>query len=509
MTASALHSAIADRLARSPNLPTVPRITLELIELGEQEEITPEALAATAAKDPALTAKLLQAANSPRLVRSRGSTTLREAALTLGTNAFLSLALSFSLVNGLSRSRPNSLDYTHFWRRSVVAASAARRASERTAAGRPGTAMLAGLVQDLGMLALDAVVPGPYARINARATTHEDLHELEQRYLGTDHAELGRWLLEQWQMPAPLAAAAGASHSCKRGQLLRNAPEPAHQPVASAVAVSNQVADLWLVTERGPAMQRAVALGRELFGWSNEEIRQLLLELADQINGTLALYDVATLSEEEIDRAASQAEELLTACNLSLVQHLDEERSSRQSLELERSALQQEAELDPLTQIRNRRGLEEELARLRASAVELDQPLTVAMVDIDSFKAYNDLYGHQACDRMIRNVARKLANEARQLDRVVRYGGEEFLLVLPGMGRGTAERRLEQMRGDIAALTHPLTTGEAGISLTISIGYTTLEGAADERSSSDLIRDADQALYAAKRNGRNRVEPDR
>jgi two-component system cell cycle response regulator len=155
------------------------------------------------------------------------------------------------------------------------------------------------------------------------------------------------------------------------------------------------------------------------------------------------------------------------------------------------------ARSDPLTGLANRRHLDEQLAAHAASAARHHHELSVAVVDIDNFKAVNDTYGHNAGDTVLREVAQRIAASARVEDVVGRWGGEEFIILLPHCDIDGAVVVSERIRRAVAAGPVRSEHGIA-IDVTVSIGCT---GGTDD----GLIERADAALYAAKNGGRNRT----
>ncbi len=158
---------------------------------------------------------------------------------------------------------------------------------------------------------------------------------------------------------------------------------------------------------------------------------------------------------------------------------------------------------DPLTGLYNRRYLDETLPRELARIKRDGTTLALVMVDIDHFKAINDNYGHPAGDEVIRELARVLSTGAREGDVVCRYGGEEFVIVMPGMGATAALARAERWRARIAGQTVRV-DGEQ-IRCTLSAGVAVFPEQAD--GADGLLKRADSALYRAKREGRDRVCP--
>ena len=159
---------------------------------------------------------------------------------------------------------------------------------------------------------------------------------------------------------------------------------------------------------------------------------------------------------------------------------------------------------DPLTGLANRRQLTEALEREWHRARRDGSPLAVAMIDIDHFKQYNDQYGHPAGDECLRRVAAALTAQARRNDLIVRYGGEEFAVVMPETDRNGAHRLAERAVAAIAALQIPHALADLGI-VTVSIGIAAVMPT-QTGSALHLVERADALLYQAKRNGRNRVE---
>lgn len=165
-------------------------------------------------------------------------------------------------------------------------------------------------------------------------------------------------------------------------------------------------------------------------------------------------------------------------------------------------ALRHHATLDHLTGLWNRRMILEQLDRELSRVRREQRPLTVGMIDIDRFKAVNDAHGHAAGDAVIRNTAAAIRSQLREYDFVGRYGGEEFMLLLPGCDVGDARKIAERVRHKIAA--EPVSYGEFIIPVTASLGIASTRAVGIVPA--DLIAAADAGLYRAKANGGNRTE---
>ena len=155
---------------------------------------------------------------------------------------------------------------------------------------------------------------------------------------------------------------------------------------------------------------------------------------------------------------------------------------------------------DALTGLSNRRFILTQLAGAVSAARRHDRPLSIAVIDIDHFKAVNDEHGHAAGDRVLAAVASALREHLRAEDQLGRLGGEEFLALVPDADARVAVAAVEKLRAEVAALA--VEHDGAVLAVTVSIGWAAWEG----ESAEELMRRADDALYEAKRSGRDRVE---
>lgn len=185
-------------------------------------------------------------------------------------------------------------------------------------------------------------------------------------------------------------------------------------------------------------------------------------------------------------------------CNLSL-------KTTRDIMQID--ILKKENITDPLTGIFNRRYLDSYLNDETNKAQSFTLPLSVCLIDIDHFKSINDNYGHQVGDLVLKNIAKDIKKSLRDSDVVTRYGGEEFVVVLPGTQVSTSYKLAERLRKNIEK-TQVTIPGKSGredftVKITISIGVTELS--VECKDYLCLIKNADTALYKAKNNGRNQV----
>lgn len=206
-----------------------------------------------------------------------------------------------------------------------------------------------------------------------------------------------------------------------------------------------------------------------------------------------------TLMWQLIDGSHAFAVNLLNLLTARLRQNNELIRSSQDA----QQKLEQAAMFDALTGIRNRRWLDTTLARLVARFRRTGEPLSIVVIDVDHFKKFNDRFGHPAGDRVLVAVAQTLSKGLRPTDFAARFGGEEFVLLLPNTAEEGARICADRMREKVALteVKNP-DDGSALPSVTFSAGVVCLS---DEAEPSQLFAKADRALYCAKRNGRNQV----
>jgi len=159
---------------------------------------------------------------------------------------------------------------------------------------------------------------------------------------------------------------------------------------------------------------------------------------------------------------------------------------------------------DPLTELPNRRAFEQRIEELCSAAMRQRNPLTVFMIDVDHFKAYNDNYGHRQGDACLRRIGGFLESVVRREDVAARYGGEEFIVAMVGNTPEDDARLAERLRAGVAALNLAHAFNSDANHVTISVGYAS-NVPEDINGINTLIEAADKALYHAKERGRNRT----
>ncbi len=226
--------------------------------------------------------------------------------------------------------------------------------------------------------------------------------------------------------------------------------------------------------------------------WLHAHARNMMcvpLTMQGQVEGALCLLN-------KHDRQAFTQEEINTVSTLAV--HVGVAIDNARFLEKK----EQQAVTDSLTGLYNHMEFQKHLAEELERSHRYGSEFSLLMLDLDHFKMVNDAYGHQVGDSILKEMAHNLRTQLRSVDKVFRYGGEEFAVILPETGQGGAKVIAEELRRRIAACSYNVGAGQA-LKITVSIGSASFPQDAEQRE--DLIGAADQALFSAKRAGRNRI----
>jgi len=481
---------ILDKVLRSPRLPSLPTIALEVIELVQQQDVNIKHIANTIQHDPALSTKILKTVNSSFYGQAHTISTISHALVVLGLNSVKTLALGFSLVANLSDGGDQGFDLLTFWKRSLYSAAAARNLAKKLGVVQSEEAFLGGLLQDLGVLAMGQTLGPDYEAILRDAgLDHRKLFKLEQARLGTDHTEIGAALAEKWNLPPILVAP------------IRDHEEPDQAPdeirtLVQCVGLGSRVADVFVMEEAGGSLDRYYTLAEQWFDIPREEAEPLLKAIHKDTVEMRRLFDLPTGELGNPDEILARAHEAMLHITL-------EQQQQQSQLEQQNKELEEQVNSDSLTGAANRRRFNEFISEAFEQTQAGGPPLSLLFLDTDHFKQFNDTYGHQLGDRVLVEESIWLKQTTPEGGLVSRYGGEEFAVVLPDHDRLAAARLAEAVRRTVEE-GHVETDEGEKLSITVSVGVATYDGSFFQRVE-QLIKAADQAVYAAKSAGRNCV----
>jgi diguanylate cyclase (GGDEF)-like protein len=495
-----LNPELEAHLRRLVNFPSPPGVATHIIELAQDPEIEMGKVAKALSLDSALSSKVLRIANSPLYAQRRKSENLRQALVVLGLNATLTLALSFSLVKYLRGAKSNGLNYKFYWRRALLAATAARALGDAMRQTLAEEIFLAALLQDVGMLALDQAVPDLYRDAEKLQRDHVALAEHEKKQVQADHANVGGWLMRTWNLPERLYRAIERSHQVE----LTHSAHPAGI-FDRCVALSGPVADLFLLEPEQRQFAEIALCAERSLGLDKVAFGQVLGTIGAMIPETEAIFDSELLAKQHPDLILEQAREVLMLRSLHALREINTLRASADAPSTQSPELEEETRRDTLTGVYNRNYFEQFLAREFDNSTRHKWPLSVAYVDLDNFEQINDSFGHQSGDRVLQATARILRGNTRETDLIARHGGAEFVVVLPATDAETAHSICERIVMAFRNTGHVVGSHHAKV--TVSVGCATHGGQIQFGNCNDFVRAADQALYTAKTRGRNRSVP--
>jgi diguanylate cyclase (GGDEF)-like protein len=492
----------------STQLPSLPTAAMKLLELARDTDTEIGDVAAVIKLDPALTAKILKAANSSYFGFKNEVESVDRAVTMLGTAVVTSVALSFSLIESASSKGPMADHFKSFWMRSLVQAVAGEILGEQAGISSKSEFFLMGLLVDIGQLAMLATIPDEYAAV-LDATTEQprDVTEIESDMLGFDHLRIGCKLAESWKLPAVLISAIELHHA----DVVKIVEQRENEDYClfRIVAVAAAVGDYFCGGQPGIAAKRLKKLTRELFSFSDDDLNNYIDTVNLRTEQAGELFSINTEDLLSPTELMVQANENLA--QLSVQAHMEMANAARQNeltetekreLQERNRELQRQALFDPLTKIYNRRFFDESLQNEISRCRRTGQLVGVVFCDIDEFKMLNDTYGHQFGDVVLHSVAQDFGSVLRDCDILARFGGEEFVILVNDPTEQGLTILAERLRAQIEAQRHKLENDE--IKVTVSIGAAVgLPSRNSDDIGSKLIEAADKAMYKSKAAGRN------
>lgn len=481
---------VAD-LLKCPDLPTLPSVAINILKIARTEHPSVNDYANAIERDPALTMRIISLANSAFFSRTHLKVhACQEATARLGLDATLAAVMSFSLL----QNRGIDAHYQHVWMRSIIASLAARHLAIHLCPDMAGPVFTAALLQDIGIMALRATYPLEIKDLyNEDALSHQQLIESEQRLFGCDHSQVGAWLAAKWGVPAQLAQRICDSH----GEYNIAAPD------MLCIQLSGPIADAWLSSH--PA-QSLVTVIREFETYQSAHLislRHLLENIQKQLPALANMLQMAAPPLQDNESLLAEAQQLLFRQTLQLNARLDVQQAELATLLQRQDKLEERSRTDTLTGLANRSWLEEQMHKRFVLCQEQSRIMSVVFIDLDHFKKLNDQYGHQMGDQVLEKFGKTLQSLIREGDLAGRWGGEEFLIILPDEGAKAAHvfaRRIIQ-RLEKTPMAHD---GQTPIHVSVSIGIACLDdggfGSAEE-----LIDAADKSMYFIKRTGRGGI----
>lgn len=489
----------ADISVSLESLPSPPVVAMEIIRLTRDPDSSAADLGQILTQDPVLATRILQVANSPAYGLAREVSNIDRATALLGLKAVKMMALSFSLSADVG-SDAGAMSIETYWYHSLLNAVTARRWAELTQPGLAEEAFLAGLLSHLGRLVLARERAVDFARILAAKQTGWPTHADERSSFGFSSADVTAVVLDSWGLPPVIVEAISSMYRDYE-------PSDEVSGAAELAAVLNRVR----VTERalspdaGP--EDVERLHEEVTAagiGDDQEVDEFVVDLESRVRDIAEMLDVAVPSDMSHQKILDEARSRLVEVSLQAVQNLATAEQQAEELRASNEELEELAFEDRLTGVPNRAAFDDHLERVVADAVRRGgETVGVLLFDIDHFKSFNDTYGHQVGDDVLRAVARAMKQVTRGGELFARYGGEEFVLVAHDCTTADMFITGERLRGSVEETIVP-TADHGDLSVTVSGGAAVVE-VHDRDAGMRITKLADEALYQAKEAGRNRI----
>lgn len=486
-----LDAELRERILSARALPSPPAVTARLVELCEDPEAGINDVIDVLSTDAALVARLMRLANSPIYARRRRTENLRQAVTLLGFDVVLTASLSLTLTANRNAVGTRSPEFSkRRWTRSVHSAACSQLLAENVVGVDPSDAFLAALLQDIGVQVVDRIDPEVYKTCDPSGS-HDDLIAAEIEVLGADHAALGAELLREWRLPDVAVEAVLHSHQ----------PEHEDAPAMAAVIASGGlIADGF--AGDSSALSQAFDMVQTLLGVNESTFAATIEYIATVLPDLAAILDAEAPDHETLTEMAEEAIVMRQMQAQTVAAELHEEVENLRTVAEE---LKTQTGIDSLTGLSNRRRLDEIMEMEFTVAKKNGFPMSILFTDLDDFKLVNDRYGHSVGDELLKQSSRRISAAVRDGDFVGRFGGEEFIVVLPGCDRESSNIVAQRLVDTFSEFTFKCADG-LQLAQTASVGVVTLDHIAHYDTSSELIHAADLALYVAKRSGKNQFQ---
>jgi two-component system, cell cycle response regulator len=501
--------AALNNILTSAQLPILPAVAARLLELTAQEDTSFTDIVNLIAQDMALSAKLLKVANSSFYSFPQQITSINQAVSLLGIKAVRSLILSFTFLT-MGEQRSDSLfNFALFWERSLVGATAAKLIAELVPHIDTDEIFTIGLLQNIGQLIFALTVSSRYNHIlELLAVNEADISEetLEEEYLALSHTTSGFEVARVWGLPSSILAAIRYHHN----PTAYTGDNQQERLTVKIVYLADLVTKIFYscVPERHYKQLQDEA--QQLLGLDGLTIKNFLKIIDQEIDKAARFFDISIHPIRPVAEIIQEANIRLSLLHLSYEEINQELTHAKQELETLRQQLVERnrlletlANIDGLTETHNHRYFQNFLQSEIQRTIRNKGSLTLLLADIDHFKQFNDTYGHQTGDFILKELCLVAKAAIRDYDLMARYGGEEFAFVLPETDSAAALVVAERLCTTIAA--HDFFDGQQHYRVSVSIGVASSLPTSTDFSQNDFIDMVDQALYEAKKQGRNQV----
>lgn len=499
------------KLQRLSQLPSLPTVAVQLLNMFSDPEVSISDVVYVLQMDPALSGKILKAANTSRFGMKRPVCDLQRAVVLLGKKSVMALALGFSLAEASMSRSPHANLYSDFWFQSLVRGCAASLLAERYTNVDAAESFTIGLLARIGRLAMLGSDRERFiACIEKANETGAPLDEIEAQCASITSRQVTLYLVREWKLPLHCLDAINDMNASMDEACANRVPGAVD--LTDILRIASALADFFSGENRGLAIAKAYELCCSILGMTEEQVNDLVDRVREALDRHSALFAVDMAKVGSPMELLSQAMSQLSVLAASAAMNRDDPPSGYANHEIQEEngrlrkrvmELTASTMTDPLTSLYNRAYLNQYLNDRTLRAIEQGSPVGVLFLDVDYFKQVNDNHGHLVGDEVLKLVSQLIRESVREGDVVSRYGGEEFVVLTAAQDATALARRAEAIRQRIEST--PLITGDVILRVTASVGgciATPTQILPD--FSSRILESADAAMYRSKRAGRNR-----
>ncbi len=486
-----MNCELIEQVLECKELPSLPAIAAQVIELTSDEQVSMDELARTITNDQGLAAKILRTINSSFYGLREPVSTIKRAVVLMGLKPVKTLALSFSLVTAIKENEDPKFDYDAYWRRGLYTGIAARVLLESVGKkDQAEEAFLGGLLQDVGMLALHRVLGDKYLAILTQTEgDHRRLASLELEHFETQHTDIGAMLCERWKLPEQLVT------PVKFHERPTAAP-PSTTEIVRAVAIGNLIHDVLTAENAAEPMKDAYKRSERWFGLRTDAVDEIIRRTSEAAGELASLFEISTGPSSNADEIIHRASERLDA-----IEHEDPTAAAIRdgdTLTIDRS------QLDELTGVFNADGFKSVIRSAFAFAKAKSEALVVVIISLDGFTQAVRAVGEGSDGEIAMEATRLLREQFDPLAGVLgRLADDVFGVVVASTDASVVRSYADTFRSAFEESAASITEGAAPLGASIGLAAIRAGEQTPFASGEQMLAGAIRAAQAAQKAGGN------